>query len=90
MNEKAGMNTVKLEKCFIKEILPLYPDVEDVAKKRVMIKVDSAPGQTNIDMLVYMRGLGVYCYLGVHNTMHVSQETNQNYGMFKFDFSLEP
>ena len=32
-NEKVGMNEVKLEKYFIKTILPLYPDVEDVAKK---------------------------------------------------------
>jgi len=33
MNEKAGVNTVELEKYFIKAILLLYPDVEDVAKK---------------------------------------------------------
>ena len=33
MNEKAGMNAVKLDNYFIKENFPLYPDVEDVAKK---------------------------------------------------------
>jgi len=37
MNKKAGMNAVKLEKYFIKLIFPLYPDVEDVAKKSQII-----------------------------------------------------
>ena len=55
---------------------------------RVIIKVDSGPGQTNIDILAYMRGLGLYCYPGISNTTHVSQETDQNYGLFKFDFRL--
>jgi len=35
-----------------------------------------------------MRGLGVYYYPGVHNTTHVGQETDQNYGLFKSDFCL--
>jgi len=33
MNKKAGMNAVNLEKYFIKNFFPLYPDIEDVAKK---------------------------------------------------------
>jgi len=33
MNEKAVMNAVELEKYFITVIFPLYPYVEDVAKK---------------------------------------------------------
>ena len=33
MNDKAGMNTVELEKYFINAILSLYSDVEDVANK---------------------------------------------------------
>jgi hypothetical protein len=32
MNERAGMNTIELEKYINNAILPLYPDVED--KKR--------------------------------------------------------
>jgi len=83
---KAGMNAVELEKYFIKAILPLYSDVEDVAKKRVIIKVNSGPGRTNIAILAYIWGRGIYCYPGVPNTTHVTQETDQNYGLFKSDF----
>ena len=52
----------------------------------MIIKVDSGPGRTNLEMLVYMRTVGVYCYPGVPNTTHVSQETDQNYGIFKSVF----
>jgi len=54
----------------------------------LIIKVDSGLGQTNIDMLTYMHGLGVYCYSGIPNTTHVSQETDQNYDLFKSNFRL--
>ena len=53
---------------------------------RVIIKVDSSPGRTNLEMLAYMHAVGVYCYPGVPNTTHVSQETDQNYGVFKSVF----
>ena len=33
MNEKAGMDSVELDKYFLNLILPLFPDVEDVPKK---------------------------------------------------------
>ena len=35
MNEKAGMDTFELDKYFVNSILPLFPDVEDVPKKRL-------------------------------------------------------
>ena len=34
MNEKAGMDAVELDKYFVNSILTLFPDVEDVPKKR--------------------------------------------------------
>ena len=110
LNEKAGMNSVEVDKYLTNSILPLYPDVEDQPRKRyvafefyvvpfilflthvfvvinrVIIKVDSGPGRTNLEMLAYMRAVGVYCYPGVPNTTHVSQETDQNYGVFKSVF----
>ena len=52
----------------------------------MIIKVDSGPGRTNLEMLAYMRAVGVYCYPGVPNTTHVSQETDQSYGIFKSVF----
>ena len=53
---------------------------------RVIIKLDSGPGQNNIDVLAYMRGIGVYCYPGVPNTTNVSQENDKNYSLFNSDF----
>ena len=34
INERAGMDAVELDKYFVNSILPLFPDVEDVNKKR--------------------------------------------------------
>ena len=40
MNEKAGMDTVELDKYFVNSILPLFTDVEDVPKKgKVLFRV---------------------------------------------------
>ena len=44
MNEKAGMNATELHKYIANSILPLYPDLEDRIGKRVILKVDSGPG----------------------------------------------
>jgi len=44
MNDRAGINAEELDKCFHKSMLPLYPDVADVAGSRVTVKVDSGPG----------------------------------------------
>ena len=52
----------------------------------MIVKVDSGPGRTNIEMLAYLRVLGIYCVPGVPNTTHVTQETDQNYGLFKTIF----
>jgi len=38
------MNAVELDKYIKKAILPLYPDVADVPRKRVLLKLDSGPG----------------------------------------------
>jgi hypothetical protein len=83
MNEKAGMNAVELHKYITNSILPLYPDMEDVPGKRVLMKVDSGPGRTNLDMLADLRLQGCYLVPGVPNTTAVTQETDQNYGPFK-------
>ena len=34
MNEKAGMDTVEIDKYIVKSILSLFPNVENVPKKR--------------------------------------------------------
>jgi len=77
------VNSLELDKYIKKAILPLYPDVADVPGKRVLLKVDSGPGRMNVDMLASLRLLGVYLAPGVPNTTHVTQETDQNYGLYK-------
>jgi hypothetical protein len=86
MNEKAGMDAVELNKYMKKAILPLYPDIADVEGKRVIIKVDSGPGRLNVEMLAELRLLGLYLIPGVPNTTHKTQETDQNYGIYKSSF----
>jgi len=83
MNEKGGMNAIELDKYIKKAILPLYPDVADVPGRRVLLKLDSGPGRMNLDMLADLRLQGVYVFPGVPNTTHVTQETDQNYGLYK-------
>ena len=78
MNERAGINAVKLAKYMNNSILPLYPDIEDVPGKRVILKVDSGPGRLNVEMLADLRLQGLYLVPGVPNTTHVTQETDQN------------
>ena len=77
------MNEVEFEKYITKAILPLYPDVEDQPCKRVILKVDSGPGRTNVDMLARLKALGVYLISSVPNTTHVTQEADQSFGLFK-------
>ena len=86
LNEKAGMNSVELEKYFNNSILPLYPDIENKPLKRVIAKVDSGPGRTNIPMLASLTLKGLYLVPGVPNTTGETQETDQNYGPFKSNY----
>jgi hypothetical protein len=83
MNEKAGMNAIELHKYIQNSILPLYPDIEDRPGKRVQLKVDSGPGRLHIEMLTELRLKGCYVVPGVPNTTAKTQETDQNYGLFK-------
>ena len=83
LNERAGMNAIELHKYISKAILPLYPDVADEPLKRVIIKLDSGPGRMNVDILAELGLKGVYVIPGVPNTTHVTQETDQNYSLFK-------
>ena len=59
-----------------------------IPQNRVILKVNSGPGCTNIEILAYIRALGVYCVPGVPNTTNVSQEIDQSYSLFKSIFRL--
>ena len=87
MNEKGGMDDVEFRQYFLNSIVPLYPDSNDVNGKRVMVKVDSGPGRLQENFLAEARTLGFIVYPGVPNTTAVTQETDQNYGPFKTQFT---
>ena len=86
MNERAGMNAEELHKYITGSILPLFPDMEDVPRKRVILKLDSGPGRMNVQMLAELRLRGLYVMPGVPNTTSKTQETDQSYGPFKGAF----
>ena len=50
---------------------------------RVTIKGDSGLSRINFEISAYIRTVSVYFYPSVPNTKHVSQDTDQNYSMFK-------
>jgi hypothetical protein len=63
----------------------LYPDAADLVGRRVLYKIDGGPGRLAKGMLADCRAHSVYLFPGVQNTTHVTQETDQNYGLFKSD-----
>ena len=81
------MDDVEVRQYFLNSIVPLYPDSNDVNGKRVMVKVDSGPGRLQENFLAEARTLGFIVYPGVPNTTAVTQETDQNYGPFKTQFT---
>ena len=64
----------------------LYPDVADTEWHKVILKVDSGPGQMNIKLLAKLRAQCYYLYPGVPNTIAVIQETDQLFGELKSKF----
>jgi hypothetical protein len=52
MNEKGGMNDEEFERYINNIIIPLFPDMEDMPGKHVLLKVDSGPGCNCKSLLV--------------------------------------
>ena len=75
-NMKAGMGVEEFCKYVEDCIVPLYPDAEDKPGKRVLLIVDSGPGQTQVEMLAHLRMKGIYVKLGVPNTTHITHTTH--------------
>ena len=80
---EGGMDGEEFKKHVQTNILKLHPDAADVPGKRVMIKVDGGPGRLNSQMLSMLRGRGFHLCSCVPNSTAVTQETDQNCGMFK-------
>ena len=83
VHEKGGMNDEEFEKYNDNSIMPLYPDIADKPGKQVLEKVDSGPGRNGNNFLLKSRFRGLYPFPGPPQTTQVTQETDQNYGVFK-------
>jgi hypothetical protein len=86
-NAKGGRDNEQFKEYFKTNIAPLYPDADDKAGKRVMVKVDSGPGRLEIDFLAEAWTSGFIIYPSVPNTMAVMQETDQSYSPLKSKFA---
>jgi hypothetical protein len=63
MNKKGGMNDEEFDKYVNNMIVPLFPDLEDVPGKRMLLKVDSSPGQNKTALLLkgyFLKGLPLF------------------------------
>ncbi len=83
MNEKGGMNNKKFERYFDNSIVLLFPNLEDMPGKCILLKVDSGHGCNWWDLLNKCWFRGVYIYPGLPNSTPVQQEMDINYGPFK-------
>ncbi len=77
------MNDEEFEKYNGNSIMRLYPDIADKPGKQVLEKVDSGPGRNGNNFLLKSRFRGLYPFPGPPQTTQVTQETDQNYGVFK-------
>mmetsp|Transcript_23022 Transcript_23022/g.32975 ORF Transcript_23022/g.32975 Transcript_23022/m.32975 type:complete len:238 (-) Transcript_23022:368-1081(-) len=83
VNKKGGTDSRVLFEVLKEYIDALFPSAADESGRRVLFKIDGGPGRLNVEMLAELRCKGVYLFPGVQNKMHVTQETDQNYGLFK-------
>ena len=60
LNKKSGMDDDKFYKLVKMNIVPLYPDMEDMPGKRIIGKVDNGSGRLAKRLLSYCRNLGLY------------------------------
>ncbi len=68
---------------YLKHILTLCFHMPDQDGFHVVFKIDGGSGRLNIQMLAELRCHGIYLFPGVQNTTHITQETDQYYGLFK-------
>ena len=86
MNTKGGTHEKEFKEYIMMAIIPLYPNARNRKGRYVILKMDSGPGRSNIDLLVRLKILGFILYPGVPNNTNVTQETDRNYGPFMNKF----
>jgi hypothetical protein len=84
MNGKGAVSNKEFERYIDNSIVPLFPDLEDMPGKCILLKVDSGRGCNLRDLLNKCWFRGVYSYPGLPNSTSMQQETDINfYGPFK-------
>mmetsp|Transcript_26075 Transcript_26075/g.43490 ORF Transcript_26075/g.43490 Transcript_26075/m.43490 type:complete len:126 (+) Transcript_26075:178-555(+) len=65
INPKGGMNSEMWVDYYLNNIMPLFPEAQDVPGKRVLIKTDSGPGRAMTKrFLLVLEHLASYTMLG--------------------------
>jgi hypothetical protein len=84
MNGKGGMNNKEFE-CYIDiSIIPLFPNLEDMPGKYILLKVNSSHSCNWRDLLNKCWFRGVYIYPSLPNSTSMQQEADITiYGPFK-------
>ncbi len=84
MNGKGGMGNEEFECYIYNSIVPLFPDLEDMPRKCILLKVGSGRGWNWRNLLNKCWFRGVYIYPGLPNSTSMQQEMDINfYGPFK-------
>ncbi len=76
------MTDVEFERYVENSIKPLFPNLEDTPRRRVLLKMDRGLGQNCL--LAKCKFSGVYTYPGLPNATAVQQKTDQDYCPFEF------
>ena len=83
LNEKGGISDEEFERYVNTSLNILFPDLEDMPGKRILLKDDSGPGRNGRDLLNKCWFRGIFIYPGLPNASSMQQETDINYGPFK-------
>ena len=83
-NVKGGMDRDEFKKCVQTNILKLHPDAANgVPGKRVVVEVNGGPGRLNSQTISMLCVQGFCLHSCVPNSTAVTQETDENCGLFK-------
>ncbi len=83
LNKKGGISDEEFERYVNTSLNILFPDLEDMPGKRILLKDDSGPGRNGRDLLNKCWFRGIFIYPGLPNASSMQQETDINYGPFK-------
>ena len=81
-NKKGGMNS-EIFINYLEGLFDVYPDMEDVPGKRVIVLLDGGPGRDEIEAYCDFAERGLYCLPLVPNLTHIVQPVDNIVNVFK-------